>query len=274
MRDKPAFTFARAIGTAQGVQAETGRIYSFCYSERLENPATIKAGEARARGRHWSRGSTVGLGPHRIIPPNVLIGFTCAKKYGGILTDIASHQWTNFCIFTGSTQARVVASTVANYKYPSTPGSKTLAKCCCERSSVQLIYSRDWYTPAGSARVGRRALNDFGNGKVYSTAHVWNWQDAGAAVICFWLPKSHAGTLIAAALELPYGRSSFKTLSIEPIPPSARAHLSSRRSSRLKRRRGRPPWALVTGRWKIALRRVGAGIGNRTLKHTRRSPNS
>jgi len=45
MSDKPAFTTLEQLDQARQVQAETGRIFSICYSERLENPATVRDGE-------------------------------------------------------------------------------------------------------------------------------------------------------------------------------------------------------------------------------------
>src|SRR5260370_34606798 len=45
MSDKPGFTTLDQLAEARKVQAETGRIYSICFSERLDVPAAVKAGE-------------------------------------------------------------------------------------------------------------------------------------------------------------------------------------------------------------------------------------
>ncbi len=45
MVDKPGITTLEQLAEARKVQAETRRIYSIMYSERLENRATVKAGE-------------------------------------------------------------------------------------------------------------------------------------------------------------------------------------------------------------------------------------
>ena len=45
MSDKPGFTSLERLDAARRVQAETGRIFSVCFSERLENPANGRAGE-------------------------------------------------------------------------------------------------------------------------------------------------------------------------------------------------------------------------------------
>ena len=59
------------------VQAATKRIYSIMYSERLENRATVKAGELVKAGAIGRVIQTIGLGPHRITPgdpPGVVLG--------------------------------------------------------------------------------------------------------------------------------------------------------------------------------------------------------
>ncbi|MCX7668466.1 MAG: Gfo/Idh/MocA family oxidoreductase, partial [Anaerolineae bacterium] len=65
MSDKPGFTTLEQLAEARRVQAETGRIYSICFSERLEVPAAVKAGELVQAGAIGKVVQTVGLGPHR-----------------------------------------------------------------------------------------------------------------------------------------------------------------------------------------------------------------
>src|SRR5215475_3318982 len=84
MSDKPGFTTLEQLAEARRVQAETGRIYSICFSERFEVGAIGQVVQ------------TVGLGPHRIHPPARPDWFYQRARYGGILTDIASHQVDQF----------------------------------------------------------------------------------------------------------------------------------------------------------------------------------
>src|SRR6266545_2500479 len=92
MSDKPGFTTLEQLAEARRVQAETGRIYSICFSERFENPATVKAGELVAAGAIGRVIQMIGLGPHRINSAQRPSWFFERERYGGILTDIASHQ--------------------------------------------------------------------------------------------------------------------------------------------------------------------------------------
>ena len=67
--DKPGFTTLAQLAKAWRVQAETGRIYSICYSERLEVQAAVKAGELVKAGamarwcRPWGWGRTGCIRP-------------------------------------------------------------------------------------------------------------------------------------------------------------------------------------------------------------------
>src|SRR5690606_428889 len=70
MADKPGITTLEQLAEVRKSQAATKRIYSICYSERLENKATVRAGELVASGAIGRVIQTVGLGPHRINPPD------------------------------------------------------------------------------------------------------------------------------------------------------------------------------------------------------------
>src|SRR5262249_20753938 len=109
MSDKPAFTTLDQLAEARRVQAETGRIFSVCFSERFENAATVRAGELVKAGAIGKVVQTVGLGPHQINALTRPPWFFKRTQTGGILTDIAAHQMDQFLYMTGSTQAEVAA---------------------------------------------------------------------------------------------------------------------------------------------------------------------
>ncbi|MBN1888093.1 MAG: Gfo/Idh/MocA family oxidoreductase [Thermoflexales bacterium] len=162
MSDKPGFTSLDQLAEARRVQAETGRIYSICFSERLEVPAAVKAGELVKAGAIGQVVQTVGLGPHRIHPPARPDWFYQRACYGGILTDIASHQADQFLFFTGSTQAEVVASQVGNFKHPQYPELEDFGDMVL-RGNGGVGYVRvDWYTPQGLGIWGDGRLTILG----------------------------------------------------------------------------------------------------------------
>ncbi len=159
MSDKPAFTNLEQLEQARQIQAETGRIYSICYSERLENRATVEAGELVQAGAIGRVVQTIGMGPHRINLPSRPEWFFQRAKYGGIITDIGSHQADQFLFFTGSTSFEIVASQVANYKFPQFPELEDFGEVLVRGSGGTGFFRVDWYTPDG--------LNTWGDTRLF-----------------------------------------------------------------------------------------------------------
>src|SRR5262249_1738588 len=122
MVDKPGATSLEQLAEIRRVQRETKRIYSILYSERHENKAAVRAGELVQAGAIGGVIQTVGLGPHRMTPKTRPSWFFEREQYGGILCDIASHQFDQFLFFTGSKSAEIVASQVGNVHHPEYPG--------------------------------------------------------------------------------------------------------------------------------------------------------
>jgi predicted dehydrogenase len=162
MSDKPGATTLEQLAELRKVQSETKRIYSICYSERFENAATVKAGELVASGAIGQVVQTVGLGPHRTNLPSRPDWFFKRERYGGILTDIASHQADQFLFFTGSTSADVVASHVANYKHPQYPGLEDFGEMLLRGNGGTGFVRVDWYTPNGLDTWGDTRLTILG----------------------------------------------------------------------------------------------------------------
>ena len=100
MADKPGIITLEQLAEVRKVQAATRRIYSICYSERFENRATVKAGELVKAGAIGRVIQTIGMGPHRINPPDRPEWFWDPKQYGGIICDIGAHQFDQFLHFT------------------------------------------------------------------------------------------------------------------------------------------------------------------------------
>jgi predicted dehydrogenase len=160
LSDKPAMTTLAQLAEVRKVQAQTKRIYSVMYSERLENRATVKAGDLVQAGAIGKVIQTVGLGPHREIqgPAGRPDWFYVKEQYGGILTDIASHQFDQFLFFTGSTEAKVVASQVGNLHHPTKPGLEDFGDVMLRGNGGTGYIRVDWFTPKG--------LNTWGDGRL------------------------------------------------------------------------------------------------------------
>ena len=154
LSDKPAFTTLAQLAEVRGVQAETGRIYSICYSERLLHRATQKAAEIVRSGAIGRAVQTVGLGPHRIGLHPRPDWFFARERYGGILCDIGAHQTDQFLYFTGSTSAEVVSAHVGNHKFPCHPGLDDFGEALFRGDQGTGYFRVDWYSPDGLGTWG------------------------------------------------------------------------------------------------------------------------
>jgi len=162
MVDKPGVTTLDQLAEVRRVQAATHRIYSIMFSERFENQATVKASALVQAGAIGRVVQTVGLGPHRINVATRPVWFFDRPRYGGILCDIASHQADQFLHFTGSTTAEVVASQVANFKYPQYPGLEDFGDMLVRGNGGAGYIRVDWFTPDGLPTWGDGRLTILG----------------------------------------------------------------------------------------------------------------
>jgi predicted dehydrogenase len=162
MADKPGMTTLEQLAEARKVQAETKRIYSILYSERLENRATVKAGELVKAGAIGRVIQTIGMGPHRMTPKTRPAWFFEKEHYGGILTDIASHQFDQFLFFTGSSKAEIVASQVGNVAHPQWPGLEDFGDVMLRGNGGSGYIRVDWFTPDGLSTWGDGRLTVLG----------------------------------------------------------------------------------------------------------------
>jgi len=165
MADKPGITTLAQLAEVRRVQKATKRIYSIMYSERFENKATVRAGELVKAGAIGKVLQTTGLGPHRL--NNVSGGvrppwFYDRKYFGGIICDIASHQFDQFLFFTGSTEASVVASQVGNVHHPQYPLFEDFGDVMLRGNGGMGYIRVDWFTPNGLSTWGDGRLTIIG----------------------------------------------------------------------------------------------------------------
>lgn len=149
MSDKPGMTSLAQLAEVRRVQAETKRIYSIYYSEHFAVRCAVKAGELVQAGAIGSVVNTVGLGPHRIDRPSRPGWFFERERYGGILTDIASHQTEQFLFFTGAEEAEVAAANVANRANPAHPELQDFGDMLLKTPAATGYIRVDWFTPDG-----------------------------------------------------------------------------------------------------------------------------
>ncbi|WP_181705140.1 Gfo/Idh/MocA family protein [Chthonobacter rhizosphaerae] len=163
MLDKPGMTTLEQLEAVKAVQAETGRIVSILYSEHFETAVTVKAGELVKAGAIGEVVNTVGLGPHRLRKASRPAWFFDRPRYGGILTDIASHQCEQFLFFTGADDAEILSASIGNRANPDTPGLQDVGDMHLRTPAGQTGYVRvDWFTPDGLPTWGDGRLTIIG----------------------------------------------------------------------------------------------------------------
>lgn len=161
MVDKPGLTTLEQLEEVRRVQAKTGRIYSVWYCERFYSRAAAKADELVQAGAIGDVIQTLSIGPHRRNLPARPDWFFVKEKYGGILTDIGSHNFDQFLHFTGSTSAEIVSAQVANFHHPEQPELEDFGDVIV-RGDQGVGYIRvDWFTPEG--------LGVWGDGRLFIT---------------------------------------------------------------------------------------------------------
>ena len=167
LSDKPAVTTLAQLAEVRKTIEETKRIFAIMYSERLEVKAAVKAGELVQAGAIGKVIQTINIAPHQIFQKGGDAGggtgrpdwFWDPEKYGGILTDIGSHQVDQFLFYTGSTKAEVVASQVANVRHKDHPRFQDFGDMML-RGNAGFGYVRlDWFTPNG--------LGTWGDGRLF-----------------------------------------------------------------------------------------------------------
>jgi predicted dehydrogenase len=206
MSDKPGFTTLAQLAEARQVQAQTGRIYSIYFSERLGNRATVKAGELVKAGAIGRVVQTVGLGPHRIGLYDRPDWFFRREQYGGILTDIASHQVDQFLFFTCSTQAEVVAAQVANYKYPQQPELEDFGDVVLQGDRGTGYIRVDWFTPDGLPTWGDGRLVVLGTEGYVELRKYCDIAGRPGGDHLFLVDQEGMRYIDCREVELPYGR--------------------------------------------------------------------
>jgi predicted dehydrogenase len=167
LSDKPGITTLEQLADVRKTVAETKRIYGIMYSERLEVKAAVYAGTLVQQGAIGKVIQTINIAPHQIFQHGGAAGggsgrpewFWNPEQYGGILCDIGSHQVDQFLFYTGSTEAEVMESQIANVRHPEHPKFQDFGDMVL-RGNRGLGYVRlDWFTPDG--------LGTWGDGRLF-----------------------------------------------------------------------------------------------------------
>ncbi len=204
--DKPGLTTLEQLAEVRRVQAETRRIYSIVYSERFENRATTKAAALVKAGAIGKVVQTIGLGPHRENPKTRPAWFYEKERYGGILCDIASHQFDQFLVFTGSTRAEIVAAQVGNIHHPAQPGLEDFGDVMLQGDRGAGYLRVDWFTPAGLGTWGDGRLTVLGTDGFIEVRKNVDIAGRPGGSHLFLVDQKETRYVDSQGQDLPYGR--------------------------------------------------------------------
>ncbi len=153
--DKTPFTTLEQLAWAKAKVEATGRRYMVCYSERLSSESAWYAGELIKGGAIGRVLQVLNLAPHNLAAATRPDWFFEKGRYGGILTDIGSHQCDQFLEYAGATDGVVNIARVDNLGTPDYPDFEDFGEANLTLDTGASAYCRlDWFNPAGSKTWG------------------------------------------------------------------------------------------------------------------------
>lgn len=205
LTDKPGMTTFAQFDEIKRVQTETGRIFSVLYSEHFEVPAAIEAGNLIALGAIGQVVNTVGLGPHSLRLNNRPDWFFTRNRYGGILCDIASHQFEQFLFFSGAMDGEITSANVYNRNHPHRPGLQDVGDAAMRTETTTGYVRVDWFTPEGLPTWGDGRLTILGTEGYIELRKYIDVAGREGTNHLFLVDKKGVQHIDCSAVELPFG---------------------------------------------------------------------
>jgi len=160
--DKCPFTSLEQLNATQEIAKATGQKYLVYYSERVHV-------ESAWHVDHLIQDGAIGeivhmeiFGPHRLGKANRPEWFFDKEQYGGILTDIASHQFEQFLHYSRCDEGTIAYANVDNRANQDTPGLEDVGQAVLILDNGVQCFSRvNWFTPDG--------MRGWGDGRTFIT---------------------------------------------------------------------------------------------------------
>jgi len=160
--DKCPFTSLEQLEAAKKITEETGRKYMVYYSERVHVESAWYADELIQSGAIGDIVHMEIFGPHRLSKASRPDWFFEKEKYGGILTDIASHQFDQFLHYARCDEGKVAHAIVDNRANPDKPELEDVGQASLILDNGVQCFSRvNWFTPDG--------MRGWGDGRSFIT---------------------------------------------------------------------------------------------------------
>lgn len=158
--DKSPFTTLQQLEEVKQVVARTKRKYYCDFSERLHTESAWHATDLIREGAIGRVLQVIILAPHTLNKPLRPDWFFEKDRYGGILTDIGSHQFEQFLAYGGGSDGVVNYARVENFANPDKPGLEDFGEASVTLDNGVSCYCRlDWLSADG--------VRAFGDGRVF-----------------------------------------------------------------------------------------------------------
>ncbi|MEM1059863.1 MAG: Gfo/Idh/MocA family oxidoreductase [Verrucomicrobiota bacterium] len=158
--DKCPFTTLAQLADARESAARTGRKYLVYYSERVHVESAWYADELIRGGAIGEIVHMAITGPHRLNKAVRPEWFFRKEEYGGILTDICSHQFDQFLHYSRAQGGDILHARVENFANPDRPELEDFGEAVMRLDTGASCLSRvDWFTPDG--------LRGWGDGRTF-----------------------------------------------------------------------------------------------------------
>lgn len=153
--DKSPFTTLDQLAAAREKVKATGRKYMVCYSERLLNESAWHAGDLIRDGAIGRVLQVLNLAPHNLAPESRPEWFFQKARYGGIITDIGSHQFEQFLAYTGASDGMIHHARADNLGNPDYSELEDFGEAGLTLDTGASAYCRmDWFNPKASRTWG------------------------------------------------------------------------------------------------------------------------
>lgn len=127
-------------------------------------------------------------------------------KFGGIITDIASHQMDQFLFFTNSTSAEVVASQVGNLHHAQYPEFEDFGDAMLRGNGGTGYVRVDWFTPDGLPTWGDGLLTILGTDGFMELRKYCDIGERTGGNHLFLVDKKETRYVDCSSVELPFGK--------------------------------------------------------------------
>lgn len=184
--DKPCCTTMEQWEMLQKAVGETGRCFRVYFSERLHVESAVYAEQLIQNGAIGTVLSVQILAPHRKASGTRPKWFFEKEMYGGILTDIGSHQIEQILAFTGARHAKLSFSHVANYADGEHPEFEDFgdASFVCDGGATG-YFRVDWFTPDSLPVWGDGRTFILGTKGYMELRKYFDYEEGQSDVVCW-----------------------------------------------------------------------------------------